>query len=368
MNDTEKLLRDVMVDWASGVSARSDLADAVLARDRRKRRRKVLVSAFAAVVLLASAGVLWAIAPWRVDNEATDRLVPASPPRPADSAPPSPVDFGWLPTGYDNLEAALVASDSWRLTASNKSAPTEIELTVSSTKIPEIRGTGETGTVEVNGVTATTYSVPPHPVGAAPYGTVPPDADGATESITFERKSGQWIRVYAHLAGGTKSLGLTRDDLLRIADNLVDRERRVPDLLDVADADGLQMAFSRYSEWFGATIGFVLTSGPPAEEQWRVDDSGQKSLTPIMIYLGSPDAVEGFSGYAPRDPVLQTVRVEDRTIIRKESGQRLWKSAVVRYADGQIAVVLVPKTMSDAELMTFASGITPGADFKPAHR
>jgi hypothetical protein len=366
MNNTEKLLRDGLADWASGVSARSDLAGAVLARDRRKRRRRVLVSALAAVVLLAAAGVVWGIAPWRTS---TDRLVPASPPRPADTAPPSPVDFGWLPTEFNHVDASLVDLGHWLVTASSTTADTTVELTVSTTAIPQIRGTGKTGTTKVDGATATTYSVPPHEVGAAPYGTTPPDADGATESLTFQRKPGQWIRVFAHLAGGTQKLDVTAHDLRRIAENLVDRERRVPDLVHIANPNGLQMAFSRYNSIFGATVGFMLTSGPPPQKQWILSKSGEKCCTPVMIYLGPRSETEAAAGYSPKDPVLQTMRVGDRTIIRKKRNlDTVWNSAIVRYADGQSAAVLVPKSMSADELMRFAAGITPGADYTPAHR
>jgi len=84
MNETEQAVRHVLADWAAGISAHPNLADAVLARDtRRRRRRRALLSCVGAVVFLAGAGVLWAVAPWRTP----DRLVPASP-HPTDSAPP----------------------------------------------------------------------------------------------------------------------------------------------------------------------------------------------------------------------------------------------------------------------------------------
>ena len=202
------------------------------------------------------------------------------------------------------------------MTASSKTADTTVELTVSTTAIPQIRGTGKTGTTKVDGATATTYSVPPHEVGAAPYGTTPPDADGATESLTFQRKPGQWIRVFAHLAGGTQKLDVTAHDLRRTAENLVDRERRVPDLVHIANPNGLQMAFSRYDSIFGATVGFMLTSGPPPQKQWILRKSGEKCCTPVMIYLGPRSETEAAAGYSPKDPVLQTIWVGDRTRCR----------------------------------------------------
>ena len=176
------------------------------------------------------------------------------------------------------------------------------------------------------------------------------------------------LRVFAHLAGGTQKLDVTAHDLRRIAENLIDRERRVPDLVHVANPSGLQMAFSRYNSVSGATVGFILTPGPPAEKHWIVGKSGQKSFTPITIYLGPRSLTEVAAGYSPKDPVLQTARVGDRTIIRKKRNLTVWNSAIVRYADGQSAAVLVPKSMSADELMRFAAGITPGADFTPVHR
>ena len=56
------------------------------------------------------------------------------------------------------------------------------------------------------------------------------------------------------------------------------------------------------------------------------------------------------------------MRLGDRTIFRRKTSARYYKAAGVRYADGQSAAVFVPKTWSDATLMTLASGVTPGAD------
>ncbi|MFG1922698.1 hypothetical protein [Cryptosporangium sp. NPDC048952] len=363
MNETEQTLRDVLADWASGVSARPNLADAVLARGtRRRRRRRVVVSVLAACVVVA--GVVWGSTPWFDEPQAQDRLVPAASPRSA-GASGSPVDFTWLPDGFGNPRAEKAGPEGWRLYATGPTEP--IVVTISPTEPEPITGRGKTGTTDVNGITATTYSVPPHAVGAPPYGTTPPDADGGTESLTFQRKPGQWVRIYIHLAGGTMPLGVTGEDLRHIARTLIDRERKAPDLVTFAHLDGMRVAAVNYAEWRGVTVNLVLTSGPPAEEQWLTDDSGTKSLTPVMVYLGGKN-MEIYSGFSTREQPLETRQVGDRTIIRQKCYHTLWNSAVVKYADGQIAVALVPKTMSSDALMTFASGITPGPDYTPVPR
>ncbi|GAA0253207.1 hypothetical protein [Cryptosporangium japonicum] len=359
MNETEQAVRTALTDWAAEVSARPGLAGAVLARNTRaRRRRRALLSCVAAVVVLAGAGALWVVAPWRTP----DRLVPAAPPRPADSAPPSPVDFGWLPDGFDTEQLDLVPPGVWRLTATSGREP--IEVTISDQELTPTRGTGRTGTVDVNGVTATTYSVPPHEVGAPPYGTNPPDADGATEEITWQRKPGQWVRVHLHFAGGKKPLAATGEELLRVARGLRDTERRVPALVSIADPTGLHVVASQYDEWRGATINLMRGSG----KVWITADSGEKDLTPWMIRLGNADTITGYAGFRDVEPVLETRELPGRTVLRKRSYQALWKTALVRFPENQVAVVLVPKNTSDADLMTLASGVTPGPDYIPVRR
>jgi hypothetical protein len=353
-----------MVEWTSDVTAPDDLADVVHARDRRGRRRRRAVLGTLAV--LAVFGVVAGLTVfWRTPT-VEDRLVPAAPPRGTDAGA-SPVDVGWLPDGFGEPTAELVAPDAWVLSATGTDEPVSLLVYVSPVEPPKRGGPGRVGSVEVNGVTASTYSVPPHEVGAPPYGTVGPDADGPIEELTFRREPGQWIRIYAHLAGGTKDMGVTGDDVRRIAEKLVDRERRIPNLVSLSGAPGLQIATSSYNTLTGAKVAYIRAGQPVRRLKWNRYGPVSATTPTVEITIGDAFAARMAAGYEAGDPIRRTVAAGGQTVQLITNRLEGRNTALVTFADGQAAAVSV-RGMTDGELVRLASGVTPGPDYRPIRR
>ncbi|GAA0224050.1 hypothetical protein [Cryptosporangium japonicum] len=146
-------------------------------------RRRLVVGVLAAVVVLLGITVGWRtesaddrILPdwprpighaWRTES-APDRFVPAGPSRGLDALA-SPVDVGWLPSGFHPPRAALLApgtyglqterGDPYRVRTERDDPPATLTVTMRDTKPTPETDEGRKSSIRVHGKPATVISV-----------------------------------------------------------------------------------------------------------------------------------------------------------------------------------------------------------------
>ena len=270
MTDMEIQLRGAMDDLAADAPSSDGLLDAVHRRGRTAHRRRVLAGV-AAVAAVALVGGL-AVTTLTGRDEATERLRVATPgpspsenagsasPRPAGKAPkapPAPVGVGWLPGGFPEPTVRMLGPGAWGLDTRRKEGLAALQVQVMAAK-PAVRtAPGTLSDVDLAGLPGQLYWVPTHPAGDPRWGHSPPEAEGPYAELTFARKPGQWIRIIIQNSAGDVDLGITQEDLVKIATSLVDQDRAVPDAIRVgALPDGFAWGALTNDE-HGVSAGFL---------------------------------------------------------------------------------------------------------------
>ncbi|GAA0224053.1 hypothetical protein [Cryptosporangium japonicum] len=177
--------------------------------------------------------------------------------------------------------------------------------------------------------------------------------------LIFERKPGEWIQIRAD-AESRDEVGVSVDDLRRIAERLVDRPRPVADLVRFANLpDGLKPGTVTSDPATGAAVAFV---GP--SDQVRVYPYWSGVFTHdegARVWVGVGNIHELAVGFTPGEPVRREIRVDGRRVWLMAGRPPDRPSAVV-ILDGNLGVAVSATGLTDEQLARFAAGINPGPD------
>ena len=228
MTDFDSDFRTALTVRADDAPAPDGLLTAVRARSRRaQRRRRWVAAACTALVLVAGVGVAGAVID-RDDNRDTVEVTDSSVPTP----PPSPVDVGWLPEGFEEPVVRLLGPDAWALESWREDPHSVIDVQVMAGRPALREKPGTVIQIEVDGIPGELYRNLREEVIQPRWGLTPAAAVGPYYELVFERRPGQWIRILGQSIAGP-GRGLTQDDLVAVAESLEDRARAVPDALRV---------------------------------------------------------------------------------------------------------------------------------------
>ncbi|GAA0225277.1 hypothetical protein [Cryptosporangium japonicum] len=351
MNEVDQAVRWMLTEKAGTVPEPVRLLTGVHAKVRRRRtRRRAVVGALAAIVLLAAGTVAWS-------TERQDRLVPAArPSADPESAPPSPVTPGWIPAGFPAPRLALDNRSSWMFATSKagESGPWLV-IRVSRDRLVPTVGGGTYTSAEVGDDRADRYDESKDRV---PY-----------RELTYQRGSGPWIQISVGNGPPGAPLGITEDDLVAVGRGLVDEERPLPDVLRFATAPPGLVMDGVFTGWDNLHLPYY-SFGDPA--------GPRKHFLP---YAG---------GFGPGGPIRIEARAPDQTeypspgVTVEKSRFRAGRWSVTRYDvpghhDGTLYVAPIgpdralyigvdhPFALSDDEMATFISGISTGAEFRCCH-
>ena len=258
MTDLDRELRATMARRAERAPSANGLMGAVLERGRRQRRRR-LMGGLLALVLVAGAGGVGAALLLHPEENRTLQITDGA--RKAWPGP-APISPGWLPDGFEKKPIRYLGPQAWGLSYRRANVPAWLLIEV-MTPEPEVRaGSGKVSTVDVDGRDARLYWVPDHEPGDPTWGTEFPESLGPFAELTYEREPGQWIKVLAQNSEGGP-LGLTEQDVVKIAENLNDEQQPVPDAVRMELPPGLEVGKAT-SGSYREDVVLVDAGTPPA--------------------------------------------------------------------------------------------------------
>ncbi|SHN46165.1 hypothetical protein [Cryptosporangium aurantiacum] len=331
MNDLDTALRSFYAERAEDAPSDTGLLPAVHRRARRDRRRRLLTGTAVVLVLalIGGAGVL----ALNTRDEAPQRLQVATPAGSSATAPPSPVDVGWLPDGFPEPTVRLLGPKAWGLDTRREKGHAALQVQIMAVRPQERAGGGTLSRVDVGGTPGSLYWVPTHRAGDPKWGSSPPEAEGPYAELIFERKPGQWIRIIVQNSAGDIDLELSKQDLVDIATALVDRSRPVGDVIRLGLLPGNVVWGQLANDEHGVTAGFVDADAPARRVSQQEQPNGhnenvdtQVNVTvyaanaPEIDFLYPPESAEDAakfrrSGEAPPVPAEGwVVRREGRTL------------------------------------------------------
>lgn len=380
MTEMEIQLRGAMDDLAADAPSPDGLLDAVHRRGRTVHRRRVVVGLAAAVAVALVGGL--AVTTLTGRDEAIERLQVATPgpspsegagsasPRPAgraEKAPPAPVDVGWLPSGFPEPTVRMLGPGAWGLDTRREEGLAALQVQVMAAK-PAVRTSpGTLSDVDLEGIPGQLYWVPTHPAGAPEWGHSPPEAEGPYAELTFARKPGQWVRIIVQNSAGDVDLGITKEDLAKIATSLVDRDRAVPDAIRVgAVPDGLAWGALTNDE-HGVSAGFLDAGADRKAVSQEEQPNGHNgsvdtALTVSVIPVDSLDLSVYLPGQERLEPGEEPDIPEGTTVSRREGVTY----AVTRLASNPKLVVVVQAKdglgVPEADLRAMAETTELGPD------
>ncbi|TQS46036.1 hypothetical protein [Cryptosporangium phraense] len=377
MNEFEHTVRTMLTERAVTVPEQPGLVDGVHRIVRRNRnRRRAVVGAALAIVLIAAGSVAWGA------QRPDDHLVPAGPSStsptaspsglPPVTAPAAPLRVGYLPKGFDRPTVTIDSVHSWTITTVRDAPSAVVEIQVSMKELGE-RDSGrlkyaKTETVEVQGTKATLSVVPSHPGW--------PDLShqsywGPYSELTFARTNGQWVRIEAYNADETTvDPEVSEADLQAIAAGLTDGPTPVADLLRFpALPAGLTIAsLDRGSPGTPANRTATLQLGYPSDPlastnepyggaQWDLERA------PVVVLAGADGSVVPTLLADPATfTTLQVDGHEVRTYSKGYPGRTVLTTTFG--PDRRIALSADTKLgLSAPRLARFLLAIRPGADF-----
>ncbi|MFG1927063.1 hypothetical protein [Cryptosporangium sp. NPDC048952] len=251
MTNLDRDVRATMAHRASFAPSADGLMDAVLRRRRRQRRRQVIAGVLS-LVLLAGAGAAFVFRP---QEDQTLQITDGR----TDWPGPAPIGVGWLPSGFGEEKVLYLRPGVWGIGA-RRGEPVAAWLSVQvMSREPEIRkGTGEVRTVDVNGTDATLYWSPEGE--AASAGPELGNPFGPFGELTYQRKPGQWVKVAATV-DTNGPLGVTGDDLVKVAENLTDEQQPVVDVIRMTLPPGTEVGRAVS----GPAMLMLVPAGAPSE-------------------------------------------------------------------------------------------------------
>ncbi|GAA3390616.1 hypothetical protein [Cryptosporangium minutisporangium] len=364
MTDLNHALRSVMHEHADDAPPPAGLLDRVHTRRRRARRRRATVLSGALAAVVAAVGISVGVAR---NDPADDRLQVTAPPAES-SAPPSPVDVGWLPAGFGEPRAHLYRPGVWMIRASKAGPHAELSIEIGSAKPPTRTSPGAFRRVAVGGITATLYTVPPHPHNSPPF-TRYPEAGGPYAELTFQRTPTQWVRIVAWNGNGAVDMELRDDDLIRIGAGLVDRERATVDLYRFETIPpGLRICANlTLSSASHAQVAFcdARTATTPSADYPRVTEGWTSPRSSVSVDSSHGPARQAMIEALGLDS--KPVRAGDRSgvIAKQPDGPSDWRwVGYIEVDDGRTVAVEVPdgKLMTERQFTLFVTGISAGKD------
>lgn len=384
MSDLEIQLRGAMDDLADDAPSSDGLLGAVHRRSRTAHRRRVVAGVSAAVALALAGGA--SLLTLTGQDDAIERLRVATPgpspdtgsasPRPmrtAGPAPGSPVDVGWLPPGFPEPTVRLLGRSAWGLDTRRDEGLAALQIQVMAVK-PAVRTSpGTLSDVDVDGLPGQLYWVPVHDVGAPPYGNTPPEAEGPYAELTFARKPGQWIRIVIQNSAGAVDLGVTKEDLIRIGDSLVDEDRPVPDAIRITTMPTGLAWSTLTNDDYRTSAGFAGWDVKPAaiDQQEQPNGHNGRVRTSLTVSIVPADSIDLYSYLPPRTarpPAGEGPEIPDGTTISKRDGYTYAVTALAR--DPKLVVVVQAKNSlgipeADLRAMAGATELGPDAAVKP---
>ncbi|GAA3398021.1 hypothetical protein [Cryptosporangium minutisporangium] len=300
MNDLDTALRTFYADRAADARSPQGLLDAVHRRGRELRRRRMLTGVAAVLVLVVLGGSSAVALVGR--DDAPQRLQVATPAGSSSTAPPCPIDVGWLPEGFPKSTVRMLGADAWALDTRREQGLAALQVQVMAARPQERDGPGTLSQVDLNGRSGSLYWVPAHPAGEPKWGNEPPEAEGPYAELIFERKAGQWIRIIVQNSAGDVDLGITQQDLKRIATSLVDRPRLVADAIRLGLLPGDVVWGQVANDEHRTMAGFVDADAPaqPVSQQEQPNGHNASADTQVDVTVYSADAPEIMFFYRPR--------------------------------------------------------------------
>ncbi|MFG1927067.1 hypothetical protein [Cryptosporangium sp. NPDC048952] len=379
MTDMEIQLRGAMDDLADDAPSAEGLLDAVHRRGRTVQRRRVVLGVVAVVAVVLVGSSLLTLGG---RDEAVERLKVATPgpsavsgsasPRPATDlgkAPSPQVDFGWLPDGFPEPTVRLLGPGAWGLDTRRDEGLAALQLQIMAAE-PKVRTSpGELTDVDLKGSDGKLYWVPVHAAGDPKWGHTPPEAEGPYAELSFQRQPGQWIRLILQNSAGDVDTGITRDDLVKIATSLVEKERPVPDAIRIGAVPAGLTWGTLTNDDYRTGAGFVDADVRPQAVSQEEQPNGHNGsvATSLSVSIFPADALE-ITLYLPnQDP--GNVTIPGGTTVTKLDGRT---SAITTLrSNPKLAVVVSANDdlgISDADLTAMAETTEPGPDaaVKPA--
>ncbi|GAA0224930.1 hypothetical protein [Cryptosporangium japonicum] len=360
MTDMEIQLRGAMDDLADDAPSAAGLLDAVHRRGRADRRRRLIVGTVAVLAAGVIGGTSVVTVAGRHDTERVQTLQVAMPAGSSRSAPPSPVSTGWLPTGFPEPTVRMLGPNAWALDTRRDEGLAALQVQIMSAK-PAVRTKpGRLTTIGLAGVEYSLYWVPTHAPGAPPYGTTPPEAEGPYAELTFERRPGQWVRIIVQNSAGDVDLGITEDDLLRIATGLVDEPRALPDAIELGLLPGNVVWGQLKNEDYGVYAGFVDADAParPVDQNEQPNGHNGSVKTRVRVSVVPEDSLDISEFMRPRS----TPDPDGDGTVHQRDGST---TALYRLASNpKLLVVVRVKTgfMAPAEMLKVARSVRLGPD------
>ena len=386
MNDLDNELRGAMADLAAEAPSSHDLLAAVHRRGRADRRRRLttVVAAIAVLAVVGGASVVALVSRDPGDRREQQRLQVATPAGSSETAPPSPVDVGWLPDGFPKPSVRLLGPNAWGLDTRREEGLAALQVQIMPAEPDARTEPGTLSPVSVGGAVGSLYWVPTHAPGVPPYGNRPPEAEGPYGELIFQRRPGQWIRIIVQNSAGAVDLGITQADLVRIGTGLVDRERALPDAIRLGLLPGHVVWGQLKNQDYGVWADFVDADLPdrPVDRNEQPNGHNGSVQSQVSVAILPEDALEiaglGQSGPPPtEDPDgdgLVEREVEPPSIpaegkVFEQDGRRI---ALYRLrSNPKLVVYVVAKPsfgMADEDLLTVAASVRIGPDaaVKPA--
>ncbi|TQS46868.1 hypothetical protein [Cryptosporangium phraense] len=339
-------LKTLLAECAEDVTEAPGLVSGVHARRRRARRRMV-AAAVVALIVLAGGILLWP----RADD--ADRLQALD--RPSGAVPGAPVTVGWLPAGFAEPHAHLAGPGAWSIETDRATPIGQLAIQVLSDEPVPRTKPGTLTNITLDGTPATLYTVPQHGAGAPPY-TALPEAEGPYLELIYQRKPGQWIRIVASNKAGDVPLGISEDDLRRVAAGLVDGVTPIEDLVRFRSLpDGVVLSEMSGSARL-AEAAFCLPGQAPAQ----CVSKGPGIVLTVQLANGFPRPFTDTAGWPAK-----AIRVGDRTVDMRLNPGLGEIEARMELADGVVVSAYRSKRLplSWDQLARFVAGIDPGDDF-----
>lgn len=361
MNDVDAELRALLTERAADIPAAVGLFEAVHRRERRARQRRLaLASVVVVLLLLAGATVAWA-------TQRDDRLVPTNPPARGLKAPPSPVSVTWVPAGFTTPQVSLVSRETWSIKSIRRDPLAQLTVRVAPAALKIRTGLGTRRTITINGVKATYYTVPLDLKGAKPYGQTPPPAQRPMAQLTFQRKPGQWVQLDVHNVTGKPNLGVTEQDVRKIAEGLVDRPMPVPDLLrfkSIPAGVAFGSVWDNYGN--GAEVQFVDPAEPPEATDVNGGHSTSYRIPFLVQAVSTKDPTLNSSTLGNGAAKVRTIRVDGRDVTLYSPDVWRRQTVVLPFGTGQVLLVSAASSLGlkDQQLARFAFGVQRGKDYR----